>query len=83
MPIEPSRISEVATRLSTRLEATYADAADAEVESVLVIAAVKRGSSGQAVVHFNTSEGMSAYAARGLLVEVDDRLGGNLPAAMD
>ena len=81
--MDPSRISEVASRLSTRLEATYADAADAEVESVLVIAAVKRGSSGQAGVNFNTSEGMSAYAARALLVEVADRLGGNLPAAMD
>ena len=81
--MDPSRISEVATRLSTRLEATYADAADAEVESVLAVAAVKPGSSAQAVVHFNTNEGMSAYAARGLLAEVDDRLGGNLPGAMD
>jgi hypothetical protein len=33
-------------------------------------------------VHFNTSE-MPAYAARGLLAEVDDQLGGNLPGARD
>jgi hypothetical protein len=83
MAIDLSRITEVAQLLSERLEATYADVADAEVEGVLVIAAVKREPSGEAVVHFNTSEGMSAYAARGLLVEVDDHLGGNLPGARD
>ena len=68
--------------LSTRLEATYRDAPDAEVEGVLVVAAVKRGDSRGHVVHFNTSE-MPAYAARGLLAEVDDHLGGNLPGARD
>jgi hypothetical protein len=44
MPVDPHRISEVARRLSTRLEATYGDVSDAEVEGVLVVAAVKRGS---------------------------------------
>jgi hypothetical protein len=33
-------------------------------------------------VHFDTSE-MPTYAARGLLAEVDDHLGGNLPGARD
>ncbi len=83
MPVvDPRRITEVAERLSARLEATYRDVPDAEVESVLVVAAVKRGDSGGHVVHFNTSD-MPAYAARGLLAEVDDHLGGNLPGARD
>jgi hypothetical protein len=82
MPVDPHSITEVAQRLSTRLEATYRDVPGAEVESVLVIAAVKQGSSGGHVVHFNTSE-MPPYAARGLLAEVDDHLGGNLPGARD
>ena len=82
MPVDPHSIMEVAELLSTRLEATYTDTPDAEVEGVLVVAAVKRGDSGGHVVHFNTSE-MPAYAARGLLAEVDDHLGGNLPGARD
>jgi hypothetical protein len=82
MPVDPHSITEVAGLLSTRLEATYRDTPDAEVESVLVVAAVKQGDSGGHVVHFNTSE-MPAYAARGLLAEVDDLLGGNLPGARD
>ena len=82
MPVDPHRITEVARRLSTRLEATYGDVSDAEVEGVLVVAAVKRGESGRHIVHFDTSE-MPAYAARGLLAEVDDHLGGNLPGARD
>ena len=82
MPVDPRRITEVAELLSTRLEATYRDTPDAELESVLVVAAVKRGNSGGHAVHFNTSE-MPAYAARGLLAEVDDHLGGNLPGARD
>ena len=82
MPVDPHRIMEVTQRLSTRLEATYGDVSDAEVEGVLVVAAVKRGESGRHVVHFDTSE-MPAYAARGLLAEVEDHLGGNLPGARD
>jgi len=82
MPIDPYRVTEVAEVLSSRLEATYRDLSDAQVEGVLVVAAVKRGDSGEHVVHFNTSE-MPAYAARGLLAEVDDHLGGNLPGARD
>jgi hypothetical protein len=82
MPVDPHRITEVARRLLMRLEATYGDVPDAEVEGVLVVAAVKRGESGRHVVHFDTSE-MPAYAARGLLAEVDDHLGGNLPGARD
>jgi hypothetical protein len=82
MPVDPHTITEVAQQLSTRLEATYRDVPDAEVESVLVIAAVKRGGSRDHVVHFNTSD-MPAYAARGLLAEVEDHLGGNLPGARD
>jgi hypothetical protein len=82
MPVDPHRIMEVTQRLSTRLEATYGDVPDAEVEGVLVVAAVKRGESGRHVVHFDTSE-MPAYAARGLLAEVEDHLGGNLPGARD
>jgi hypothetical protein len=82
MPVDPRRITEVAELLSTRLESTYRDTPDAELESVLVVAAVKRGDSGGHVVHFDTSE-MPAYAARGLLAEVDDHLGGNLPGARD
>ena len=82
MPVDPHRITEVARRLLTRLEATYGDVPDAEVEGVLIVAAVKRGDSGRHVVHFDTSE-MPAYAARGLLAEVDDNLGGNLPGARD
>ena len=82
MPVDPHRITEVARRLLTRLEATYGDVPDAEVEGVLIVAAVKRGDSGRHVVHFDTSE-MPAYAARGLLMEVDDHLGGNLPGARD
>ncbi len=82
MPVDPHNITEVAQWLSTRLEATYMDVPDAEVESVLVVAAVKQGGSGGHVVHFNTSD-MPAYAARGLLAEVDDLLGGNLPPARD
>lgn len=72
----------MAQRLATRLEATYKDIPDAEVENVLVIAAVKKGWSREHVVHFNTSE-MPPYAARGLLSEVDDHLGGNLPGSRD
>jgi hypothetical protein len=72
----------VAQRLSTRLQTTYADVPDAELEGVLVVAAVKRGGSERHAVHFDTSE-MPAYAARGLLAEVDDHLGGNLPGARD
>ena len=82
MPVDPHSITEVAQRLSTRVEATYSDVPDAEVESVLVVVAVKQGDSGGHVVHFNTSD-MPAYAARGLLAEVDDLLGGNLPGARD
>ena len=82
MPVDPHRITEVARRLLTRLEATYGDVPDAEVEGVLIVAAVKRGDSGRHLVHFDTSE-MPAYAARGLLAEVDDHLGGNLPGARD
>ncbi len=82
MPVAPRRLTEVAELLATRLEATYRDTPDAELESVLVVAAVKRGDSGGHVVHFDTSE-MPAYAARGLLAEVDDHLGGNLPGARD
>jgi hypothetical protein len=82
MPIDLHSITEVAQRLSTRHETHYRDVPDAEVESVLVIVAVKRGGSGGHVVHFNTSD-MPVYAARGLLVEVDDHLGGNLPGARD
>ncbi len=82
MPVDPHRITEVARRLLMRLEATYGDVPDAEVEGVLIVAAVKRGDSGRHVVHFDTSE-MPAYAARGLLAEVDDHLGGNLPGARD
>jgi hypothetical protein len=82
VPIDPYRITEVAEVLSRRLEGTYKDLPDAQVEGVLVVAAVKRGGSGEHVVHFNTSE-MPAYAARGLLAEVDDQLGGNLPGARD
>jgi hypothetical protein len=82
MPVDPHRITEVARRLLTRLEAIYGDLPDAEVEGVLIVAAVKRGDSGRHVVHFDTSE-MPAYAARGLLAEVDDNLGGNLPGARD
>ena len=82
MPVDPHRISEVARRLLMRLEATYGDVPDVEVEGVLVVAAVKRGESGRHVVHFDTSE-MPAYAARGLLAEVEDHLGGNLPGARD
>jgi len=82
MPVDPRGITEVAQRLSGRLNDTYGGVADAELEGVLVIAAVKRGASGQHVVHFNTSD-MPAYAARGLLAEVDDLLAGNLPGARD
>jgi hypothetical protein len=82
MPVDPHRITEVARRLLTRLEATYGDVPDAEVEGVLIVAAVKRGDSGRHAVHFDTSE-MPAYAARGLLAEVDDHLGGNLSGARD
>ena len=82
MPVDPHRITEVARRLLTRLEAIYGDLPDAEVEGVLIVTAVKRGDSGRHVVHFDTSE-MPAYAARGLLAEVDDNLGGNLPGARD
>ena len=82
MPVDLQSITEVAQRLSTRLEATYSDVPDAEVESVLVVVAVKQGGSGGHVVHFNTSD-IPAYAARGLLAEVDDLLGGNLPGARD
>ncbi len=82
MAIDPSRITEVAQLLSGRLENIYGNVSDAEVESVLVLAAVKRGDMGQHVVHFNTSD-MPSYAARGLLAEVDDHLGGNLPGARD
>ncbi len=82
MPIDPGRITEVAQLLSGRLEDIYVNDADAEVESVLVTGAVKRGDMGQHVVHFNTSD-MPPYAARGLLAEVDYSLGGNLPAARD
>ena len=82
MPVDPHRITEVARRLLTRLEAIYGDVPDAEVEGVLIVAAIKRGDSGRHVVHFDTSE-MPAYAARGLLAEVDDHLGGNLPGARD
>jgi hypothetical protein len=82
MPVDPHRITEVARRLLMRLEATYGDVPDAEVEGVLVVAAVKRGESGRHVVHFDTSE-MPAYAARGLLAEVEDHLGGNLPGVRD
>jgi hypothetical protein len=82
MPVDPHRITEVARRLLMRLEATYGEVPDAEVEGVLIVAAVKRGDSGRHVVHFDTSE-MPAYAARGLLAEVDDHLGGNLPGARD
>ena len=82
MPVDPHRITEVARRLLTRLEVIYGDVPDAEVEGVLIVAAVKRGDSGRHVVHFDTSE-MPAYAARGLLAEVEDHLGGNLPGARD
>ena len=82
MPVDPHRITEVARRLLTRLEATDGDVPDAEVEGVLLVAAVKRGDSGRHVLHFDTSE-MPAYAARGLLAEVEDLLGGNLPGARD
>ena len=82
MPVDPRYITEVAQLLSERLEATYGDAQNARLESVLVVAAVKREDSGDHVVHFNTSD-MPAYAARGLLAEVDDLLGGNLPPARD
>ena len=82
MPVDPRYITEVAQLLSERLEATYEDVPNARLESVLVVAAVKRGGSGEHVVHFNTSE-MPAYAARGLLAEVDDHLGGTLPGARD
>ena len=46
MPLDPHRITEVARRLLMRLEATYGDVPDAEVESVLVVVAVKQGGSG-------------------------------------
>ncbi|MDQ3922175.1 MAG: hypothetical protein M3248_07515 [Actinomycetota bacterium] len=69
MPIDPYRITEVAQVLSRRLGATYRNLPDAQVEGVFVVAAVKRGGSGEHVVRFNTSE-MPAYAARGLLAEV-------------
>jgi hypothetical protein len=82
MPVDPHRITEVARRLLTRLEVVYGDVPDAEVEGVLIGAAVKRGESGRHIVHFDTSE-MPAYAARGLLAEVEDHLGGNLPGARD
>ena len=82
MPVDPRYITEVAQLLSERLEATYGDAQNARLESVLVVAAVEREDSGDHVVHFNTSD-MPAYAARGLLAEVDDLLGGNLPPARD
>ena len=82
MPADPHSITEVARRLSTRLQATYTEVPDAEVEGVLVVVAVKRGDSAGHAVHFDTSE-MPAYAARGLLAEVDDHLGGNLPGARD
>ena len=82
MAIDPSSITEVAQLLSGRLENIYGNVADAEVESVLVIAAVKRGDMRQHIVHFDTSD-MPSYAARGLLAEVDDHLGGNLPGARD
>ena len=82
MPVDPHRITEVARRLLTRLEVIYGDVPDAEVEGVLIVAAVKRGDSGRHVLHFDTSE-MPAYAARGLLAEVEDHLGGNLPGARD
>ena len=52
MPVDPHSIMEVTQRLSTRLEATYGDVPDAEVEGVLVVAAVKRGESGRHIVHF-------------------------------
>ena len=82
MAMDLSRITEVAQLLSGRLETIYGNVADAEVESVLVIAAVKRGDMRQHIVHFDTSD-MPSYAARGLLAEVDDHLGGNLPGARD
>ncbi len=82
MPVDSHGITELAQQLSSRLEAAYRDVPDAEAESVLVIAAVRRGGSGDHVVRFNTSD-MPAYAARGLLAEVDDHLGGNLPGARD
>ena len=82
MPVDPRKLTEVAQLLSERLEATYGDAQNARLESVLVVAAVKREDFGDHVVHFNTSD-MPAYAARGLLAEVDDLLGGNLPPARD
>ena len=50
MPVDPHRITEVARRLLMRLEATYGDP-DAEVESVLIVAALKRGDSGRHLVH--------------------------------
>jgi hypothetical protein len=78
----PAQDNRGCRRLLTRLEATYGDVPDAEVEGVLIVAALKRGGSGGHVVHFDTSE-MPAYAARGLLAEVDDHLGGNLPGARD
>lgn len=70
MAIDQTKIGLAAANLMQQLEEAYGD--DAEIETVMVIAAVDHGM--QNTIHFGASPGTSSHVGRGMLLSVQDGL---------
>ncbi|MBV9453482.1 MAG: hypothetical protein JOZ19_05100 [Rubrobacter sp.] len=68
MPIDPSKVGEVAAELMDILETTYGE--DAEISAVMLITAVTHENGTKTTVHHNASPGMPVHEGLGLLMFV-------------
>ena len=65
MPIDQSRVGNVAARLMENLENKYGD--DAEIKSVLLLVTVEHSDGTQDTVEIAPSEGISRHEGMGIL----------------
>lgn len=68
VPIEQSKVGEVAAELMDILETTYEE--DAEISAVMLITAVNHDDGTKTTVHHNVSPGMPVHEGLGLLMFV-------------
>ena len=72
MAVDGIKLGNVAARLMDQLEQTREK--DAELESVIIIAAVTNDADRQTTVHYSVSDNMPQHVALGLLTVVQNNL---------
>jgi hypothetical protein len=65
MPVDQSKVGNVAARLMGNLENKYGD--DAEIKTVLLLVAVEHSAGTQDTIEFSASEGVSRQEGVGML----------------